>query len=122
MRLKQGFQSCYFSDSTKKGGMDNEIEDSKEFLGNVDASPDTFQSVGPLDNIGIPVYLSIPGFKVCLKEFSSNKVSTNEYCLPSEKPYLCSETTWKDLQNTFYRKCPIENDPTQGKMIKKFIS
>ena len=60
-----------------------------------------------------PEYLSVPGFKNCLKNL--DKPHHTQYCLPQTKPSECLDNSWKKLKIVF-------NSPCQGVGVSNYSS
>ena len=57
-------------------------------------------------NSSAPEYTSIPGFEDCLENYKPSSSYTAK-CLPSEKPLVCFDNSWKKIQMVFDGpKCP----------------
>merc|ERR1711997_1435236 len=58
-------------------------------------------------------YLSVPGFKNCLKNL--DKPHHTQYCLPQTEPSECLDNSWKKLKTIF-------NSPCQGVGVSNYSS
>ena len=67
-----------------------------------------------VSGVGAPDYLSIPGYELCLKEYTPPGSFHSKYCLPTKRPFSCNQRSWNQLQNVFEGDCP-KNVPIGGK-------
>ena len=50
-----------------------------------------------------PAYLSIPNYQNCLQHHDVG--SATQLCLPPEKPIICQDITWREIQQVFRDLC-----------------
>ena len=67
----------------------------------------SFPTGGFVSGVGAPDYLSIPGYELCLKEYTPPGLSNSQYCLPTKRPFSCNQRSWNQLQRVFDGDCPL---------------
>merc|ERR1719435_677798 len=76
--------------------------DPNNFVGGSGGAPPGGGFVG----VGAPAYLSIPGYKLCLKDYAPTGQSHTEFCKPATKPDDCAPNSWDRLKTDFNGDCP----------------